>query len=86
MTRAEREGLVTRRPGEDRPRTVLVELTPAGHEKVEATVGQVLHREAELTDGLTPAQQKQLAGLLRILLQDTQRKLGDDRISQVGEG
>ncbi|MFF3544500.1 MarR family winged helix-turn-helix transcriptional regulator [Streptomyces platensis] len=85
VARAEREGLVTRRPGEGRPRTVLVELTPAGHELVEATVDQVLYREAELIDGLTPGQQKQLAGLLRILLQDTQRKLGDDRISQVGD-
>ncbi|MFI5525949.1 MarR family winged helix-turn-helix transcriptional regulator [Streptomyces platensis] len=85
VARAEREGLVTRRPGEGRPRTVLVELTPAGHELVEATVDQVLYREAELIDGLTPGQQTQLAGLLRILLQDTQRKLGDDRISQVGD-
>ncbi|AWN26710.1 MarR family transcriptional regulator [Streptomyces sp. NEAU-S7GS2] len=85
VARAEREGLVTRRPGEGRPRTVLVELTPAGHDLIEATVDQVLHREAELIDGLTPAQQEQLAGLLRILLQDTQRKLGDDRIGQVGE-
>ncbi|WP_411136202.1 MarR family winged helix-turn-helix transcriptional regulator [Streptomyces sp. C10] len=85
VARAEREGLVTRRPGEGRPRTVLVELTPAGHDLIEATVGQVLHREAELIDGLTPEQQEQLAGLLRILLQDTQRKLGDDRIGQVGE-
>ncbi|MFJ9471032.1 MarR family winged helix-turn-helix transcriptional regulator [Streptomyces caniferus] len=85
VTRAEREGLVTRRPGEGRPRTVLVELTPAGHERIEATVDQVLCREAGLIDGLTPEQQEQLAGLLRILLQDTQRKLGDDRIGQVGE-
>lgn len=85
VARAEREGLVTRRPGEGRPRTVLVELTPAGHELVEATVDQVLYREAELIDGLPPGQQAQLAGLLRILLQDTQRKLGDDRISQVGD-
>ncbi|GES34341.1 MarR family transcriptional regulator [Streptomyces angustmyceticus] len=85
VARAEREGLVTRRPGEGRPRTVLVALTPAGHERIEATVDQVLYREAELIDGLTPEQQEQLAGLLRILLQDTQRKLGDDRLSQVGE-
>ncbi|MGW2393700.1 MarR family winged helix-turn-helix transcriptional regulator [Streptomyces lydicamycinicus] len=85
VARAEREGLVTRRPGEGRPRTVLVELTPAGHALVEATVDQVLYREAELIDGLTPGQQAQLAALLRILLQDTQRKLGDDRISQVGD-
>ncbi|WP_407286149.1 MarR family winged helix-turn-helix transcriptional regulator [Streptomyces sp. BP-8] len=85
VARAEREGLVTRRPGEGRTRTVLVELTPAGHELVEATVDQVLCREAELVGGLTPEQQEQLAGLLRILLQDTQHRLGDDRIRHVGE-
>ncbi|GAU68327.1 putative MarR family transcriptional regulator [Streptomyces sp. NBRC 110611] len=84
VARAEREGLVTRRPGEGRPRTVLVALTPAGHALIETTVDQVLRREAELIDGLTPEQQEQLAGLLKSLLQDTQRRLGDDRIGQVG--
>ncbi|PJN41134.1 MarR family transcriptional regulator [Streptomyces sp. CB02959] len=85
VARAERDGLVTRRPGEGRPRTVLVELTPAGHDLVESTVDQVLGREAELIDALAPEQQEQLAGLLRILLQDVQHRLGDDRITQVGE-
>ncbi|MGG2465444.1 MarR family winged helix-turn-helix transcriptional regulator [Streptomyces sp. RGM 3693] len=85
VARAERDGLVTRRPGEGRPRTVLVELTPAGHDLVESTVDQVLGREAELIDALTPEQQEQLAGLLRTLLQDVQHRLGDDRITQVGE-
>ncbi|WP_241778029.1 MarR family transcriptional regulator [Streptomyces sp. CT34] len=84
VARAEREGLVTRRPGGGRPRTVLVELTRAGHDLVESTVDQVLVREAELLESLTPEQQAQLAGLLRILLQDTQRRLGDDRIGHVG--
>ncbi|MGV4924380.1 MarR family transcriptional regulator [Streptomyces sp. BHT-5-2] len=86
VARAEREGLVTRRPGEGRPRSVLVELTPAGHDLVESTVDQVLGREAELLQVLGPKEQEQLAGLLRILLQDVQRRLGDDRITQVGEG
>ncbi|MEU7639378.1 MULTISPECIES: MarR family winged helix-turn-helix transcriptional regulator [unclassified Streptomyces] len=85
VARAERDGLVTRRPGEGRPRTVLVELTPSGHDLVESTVDQVLGREAELIDALAPEQQEQLAGLLRILLQDVQHRLGDDRITQVGE-
>ncbi|WP_234024996.1 MarR family transcriptional regulator [Streptomyces sp. MspMP-M5] len=84
VARAEREGLVTRRPGEGRPRSVLVELTPAGHDLVESTVDQVLVREAELLQALDPEQQEQLAGLLRILFQDVQRRLGDDRITQVG--
>ncbi|MEW1656373.1 MarR family transcriptional regulator [Streptomyces sp. NPDC093707] len=85
VARAEREGLVVRRPGEGRPRTVLVELTPAGHDLVESTVDQVLGREAELLQSLSPEQQEQLAGLLRLLLKDVQHRLGDDRISHVGE-
>ncbi|MGI5493544.1 MarR family winged helix-turn-helix transcriptional regulator [Microtetraspora malaysiensis] len=86
VARAEREGLVTRRPGEGRPRSVQVTLTRSGHDLVEATVDQVLRREAELIDGLAPEQQGQLAELLRVLLQDVQRRLGDDRITHVGEG
>ncbi|GGX03933.1 MarR family winged helix-turn-helix transcriptional regulator [Streptomyces noursei] len=86
VARAEREGLVTRRPGEGRPRSVLVELTPTGHDVVESTVDQVLGREAELLQALSPEQQEQLTGLLRILLLDVQHRLGDDRITQVGEG
>ncbi|MFH8406181.1 MarR family winged helix-turn-helix transcriptional regulator [Streptomyces sp. NPDC018019] len=85
VARAEREGLVVRRAGEGRPRTVWVELAPAGHELVEQTVDQVLHREAELVSGLTPDQQSQLRELLKLLLQDVQARLGDDRITQVGE-
>ncbi|MFE7315027.1 MarR family winged helix-turn-helix transcriptional regulator [Streptomyces sp. NPDC057555] len=85
VARAEREGLVARRPGEGRPRTVLVELTPAGHDLVESTVDHVLGREAELLQSLSPEQQEQLAGLLRLLLKDVQHRLGDDRISHVGE-
>ncbi|NSC21115.1 MarR family transcriptional regulator [Streptomyces albus subsp. chlorinus] len=85
VSRAEREGLVTRRPGESRRRSVVVELTPLGHEVVESTVDQVLTREADLLTGLTPEQQNQLAELLRVLLQDVQRRLGDTRLSQVGE-
>lgn len=85
VARAEREGLVTRRPGEGRPRTVDVTLTDAGHALVEATVDQVLGREADLIGGLTSGQQAQLTELLSILLTDVQRSLGDERITQVGE-
>ncbi|MGI5192193.1 MarR family winged helix-turn-helix transcriptional regulator [Streptomyces sp. CA-288835] len=85
VARAENDGLVTRRPGQGRPRTVLVSLTQAGHDLVETTVDHVLGREAELIDGLTGEQQAQLTELLRVLLQDVQRRLGDDRISHVGE-
>ncbi len=84
VARAERDGLVTRRPGQGRPRTVLVSLTQAGHDLVEATVDHVLGREAELIGGLTSEQQGCLAELLRVLLQHVQHRLGDDRISHVG--
>ncbi|MFH8561753.1 MarR family winged helix-turn-helix transcriptional regulator [Streptomyces sp. NPDC017988] len=84
VARAEREGLVTRLPGEGRPRTVQVTLTQAGHDLVEATVDEVLGREAELVDGLTSDQQAQLTELLDVLLADVQRRLGDDRLTQVG--
>ncbi|MFD0415983.1 MarR family winged helix-turn-helix transcriptional regulator [Streptomyces sp. NPDC127108] len=84
VARAEQEGLVTRGPARGRSRTVLVTLTQAGHDLVEATVDQVLHRDAELIAGLTPDQQAQLTGLLESLLADVQRRLGDDSISHVG--
>ncbi|MFF8960945.1 MarR family winged helix-turn-helix transcriptional regulator [Streptomyces sp. NPDC014894] len=84
VARAEREGLVERRPGAGRPRTVQVSLTPAGHELVESTVDRVLGREAELIGGLGPEQQRLLTALLGALLADVQRRLGDDGVSHVG--
>ncbi|WP_050800020.1 MarR family winged helix-turn-helix transcriptional regulator [Streptomyces himastatinicus] len=83
--RAEREGLVTRQPVPGRLRTVEVTLTPAGHELVESTVDQVLGRESELIDGLTPDEQAHLTSLLHRLLHDVQHRLGDSRITHVGE-
>ncbi|WP_084265273.1 MarR family winged helix-turn-helix transcriptional regulator [Actinomadura macra] len=85
VARAERKGLVERHPAQGRPRTVQVTLTATGHEVVEATVDQVLHREAEMISGLTSDQQTQLAELLRVLLQQVQHRAGDDRITHVGQ-
>ncbi|MFI8997627.1 MarR family winged helix-turn-helix transcriptional regulator [Streptomyces sp. NPDC053542] len=85
VARAEGEGLVSRGPAQGRPRTVEVTLTATGHEVVEATVDQVLHREAELIEGLSPDRQAQLTELLRTLLQDVQHRLGDDRLTHVGD-
>ncbi|MFD7616133.1 MarR family winged helix-turn-helix transcriptional regulator [Streptomyces sp. NPDC059802] len=84
VARAEREGLVTRQPGTGRPRTVQIALTGAGHDLVEATVDQVLLREAELIGGLAPDQRNRLTELLHLLLTDVQQRIGDDRITQVG--
>ncbi|WDN55671.1 MarR family transcriptional regulator [Streptomyces clavuligerus] len=85
VARGEREGLIRRIPGTGRPRTVLVTLTPAGHALVEATVDRVLRREAELLDGLAPAQQDDLAALLRVLLRTVQDRVGDRGLTQVGQ-
>ncbi|MFI5942647.1 MarR family winged helix-turn-helix transcriptional regulator [Streptomyces uncialis] len=84
VARAERDGLVVRDNGRGRPRTVEVTLTPAGHELVEATVGQVLRREAELVAGLGAEQRDLLTDLLGVLLRGVQTDLGDDRITHVG--
>jgi DNA-binding MarR family transcriptional regulator len=64
--KAEKDGLVTRGPGE--ARSVLVTLTEAGHALIERTVDQVLTREASLVDGLTDEQRRQLGELLDLLL------------------
>ncbi|KNB50254.1 MarR family winged helix-turn-helix transcriptional regulator [Streptomyces caatingaensis] len=84
VARAERENLVTRRPAPGRRRTVLVELTGAGHELVERTVDQVLARETELLSSLDAGQQEALTDMLRELLHDVQRRLGGRGISHVG--
>lgn len=84
VARAERAGLVSRRSGEGRARTVLVQLTDEGHALVESTVDQVLSREAELLTGLTEPQQSALSDLLRTLLHDVQHRLDDHRITHVG--
>ncbi|WP_242909747.1 MarR family winged helix-turn-helix transcriptional regulator [Actinomadura terrae] len=85
VARAEREGLVERGPAQGRPRAVQVTLTATGHDLVEATVDQVLHREAELISGLSPEQQAQLTELLSVLLQQVQHRTDDDRITHVGQ-
>jgi DNA-binding MarR family transcriptional regulator len=73
--KAEQEGMVTRRPGTDRARSVLVTLTEAGHALVERTVDQVLTREASLLDDLTDEQREALAGLLELLLGQVRGKV-----------
>ncbi|MFZ0216386.1 MAG: MarR family transcriptional regulator [Candidatus Dormiibacterota bacterium] len=74
VARAEREGLVTRQPGEGRRRIVLVTLTGAGHRLIEATVDLVLHREASLLAGLAEGERDQLAALLDRLLADVRTR------------
>jgi DNA-binding MarR family transcriptional regulator len=72
VDRAQRSGLVRRRPPERGSRVVLVELTLEGHAAVEAAVGTVLGHEQRMVDVLDPVQQEQLAGMLGALLRGFQ--------------
>lgn len=51
-------------------RGVLVELTARGRERVDGAIGELLVGERALLDGLSPAEQERLAGLLRKLSLD----------------
>ncbi len=69
VDRAQGSGLVRRLAPARGSRTVLVELTAAGHREVERAVGVLLTTEQTLVDALTPGDQAQLARLLAELLQ-----------------
>jgi len=62
-------GLVERLPDPSDGRVVRVRLTPRGREAVDGALGNLLERERELLGRLTPAEQRELAGLLRTLLE-----------------
>lgn len=57
-------------------RSVLVELTPAGHALIEDTVDRIFARELELLDGLGSEEQEALTVLLRKLLGSVGEELG----------
>jgi DNA-binding MarR family transcriptional regulator len=61
-------GLVSRRPDLQDKRGVLVTLTTRGRAAVDAALADLLRRERQLLTGLDTGQQRDLAGLLRILL------------------
>lgn len=67
LARLEAAGLVRRRPSEDDARSLLVELAPKGRRLVEDAIKADMAREAELLEGLTAAERKELARLLRKL-------------------
>lgn len=68
VARAQGSGLVRRLTPVRGSRTVLVELTGAGHREVERAVGLLLSYEQSLVDELAPADQAELARLLADLL------------------
>ncbi|MCH8628035.1 MarR family transcriptional regulator [Arsenicicoccus piscis] len=61
-------GLVTRSPDPDDRRGVIVTLTEAGKEVVDAAFSELLDRERRLLAGLSARERDQLARLLRSLL------------------
>ncbi|MFI0451337.1 MarR family winged helix-turn-helix transcriptional regulator [Actinomadura sp. 6N118] len=61
-------GLVERHPDPGDKRGVLVRLTEAGQTRVDAAFADLLRREHDILDGLSPAERESLAGLLRTLL------------------
>jgi len=75
VAKAEREGLVVRTAGTAVPRSVLVGLTPAGHELVERSVDAVLGREAELVGSLSVQERDTLVALLDKLSEDVRRRV-----------
>ena len=70
LAKAEREGLVERSPGTAARHSVLVTLTPAGHELIERSVDAVLGREADLVASLSADERVILTGLLEKLTGD----------------
>ncbi len=68
VDRLERQGWVERRPDPGDRRGVLVRLTPAGRDVVDAAMAGLIDQEKSLLGELSPAEQDQLATLLRRLL------------------
>lgn len=85
LTRAERDGLVTRSASTDGSRTVDVTLTDAGHRLVETLVDRVLSREIALLTVLDDQEQATLATLLRKLIAGLHDELGPSRPTHVGD-
>ena len=68
LDRLEEKGLITRERSEADGRAVVVTLTEAGRKALDAALPDHLETERRLIDGLSDAEQDQLADLLRRLL------------------
>lgn len=75
VTKAEKEGLITRGPARGRPKSVSITLTKAGHDLTEIVVDALLTREAMVVGGEAEVADETLAAGLRNLLHDVQRRL-----------
>lgn len=63
-------GLVNRRTDPNDGRGILVVMTPLGRERADHAISDLLEAEAELLEGLAPADRDRLAALLRKLSLD----------------
>jgi DNA-binding MarR family transcriptional regulator len=68
IDRLAKVGLVSRHRDQQDKRGVLVALTERGKQVADAALDGLLERERHLLTGLDPAQQEELAALLRVLL------------------
>jgi DNA-binding MarR family transcriptional regulator len=67
LNRLQKAGLITRPPSPEDRRSLLVQLTPEGRDKVEAAFREDMAVEARLLAPLDPADRRTLADLLRKL-------------------
>ncbi len=79
LTRAERQGWITREPGPDR--SVLVTLTTTGQAVVDEIAGAIFDHDDSLLAVLTPDRQRALAELLRVMCVEL---TGGTPVSHVG--
>ncbi|MEU6270685.1 MarR family winged helix-turn-helix transcriptional regulator [Saccharopolyspora shandongensis] len=68
VARAEESGLVRSQRSASGKRTVMVELTPRGHQAIERNIEVLIGRERQLLAGMPAGEQRQLEGLLRDVL------------------
>ncbi|RLV56575.1 MarR family transcriptional regulator [Aeromicrobium phragmitis] len=69
VDRLQGKGLVERRPAPSDRRGVLVRLTTAGRERVDAALDELMHHESRLLADLPAADRESIASSLRVLTQ-----------------
>jgi DNA-binding MarR family transcriptional regulator len=68
LDKLEEAGLIVRGPDPNDRRAILITLTPAGKDLIDGVTAAHLANEASLLEGLSAAEQRELAALLRKLL------------------
>jgi DNA-binding MarR family transcriptional regulator len=85
LDRLEAAGHITREPDPSDRRGVLITLTPQGRRLVDKAAVKHMANERRILAGLTAAEQRQLAGLLR-KLSNTLPPRGQDELPPTGRG